>query len=119
MANHNHTRKFNGDHYFENNPYYSPEKCGLEIVGTAEKEPDWDFSIVLVVKDKKSGKLFAAHDSGCSCPVPFENHRSLADFTLITDPKQLDVLAENGYGIKHDELQSLKRKISRRLRNNG
>jgi hypothetical protein len=116
MANHKYTRKFTGGRGQVNggNPYYHPESCGLEMVGTAEREPDWDFSILLVVKDKKTGKLFAGYDSGCSCPTPFEDYHSLEDFDLITDTKQLDELG--GPYVSKDELLTLKRKVHKLLK---
>lgn len=39
-------RKFNG-----NNPYYSPERCGLEIVVSIETDEDYEFDIVAVWRD--------------------------------------------------------------------
>lgn len=55
------------------NIYYNPEKLDLEIFGTLEADLSYEFDILLVVKDKESGKLFYATDSGCSCPTPFED----------------------------------------------
>ncbi len=57
------------------NVYYDPEKLGLEIVATLD-EPDlsYEYNTFLVVKDKTTGRLFYAINSGCSCPTPFEDY---------------------------------------------
>ena len=67
------------------NIYYSPEDCGLEVVGHLEEENlHWEFHILGVWKDKESGKLFWTEDSGCSCPSPFEReHFNGADDTSL------------------------------------
>lgn len=63
---------------------YSPEDYDVEIVYQWDAfEPDWDFDIVLIVRDKLSRKLYAAADSGCSCPTPFEDHKYPADFVEV------------------------------------
>jgi hypothetical protein len=69
---------------YDNNIYSNPENCGLEMIATAGEEPDYDFSIVLFLRDKASGRYFVAYDSGCSCPSPFEDHRSVSDLTEVT-----------------------------------
>ncbi len=43
----------------------------------------YDFHDVILVQDELSGRFFAAHDSGCSCPVPFENHTFPTDYTEV------------------------------------
>lgn len=65
---------------FKYNPYDSPDKFGLEIVRVYD-EPDlsYEFNMVVVWRDKKTGKEYWAADSGCSCPSPFENVSSMAD----------------------------------------
>lgn len=57
------------------NVYYYPENCDLKVIGHLE-EPnmDYEFHILGVWRDPKSGKMFWAEDSGCSCPVPFEDY---------------------------------------------
>ena len=57
------------------NVYYSPEAYGLETVGEVEwSDGCYQFDTTVVWKDKTSGDLFMAEDSGCSCPSPFESH---------------------------------------------
>lgn len=65
------------------NIYYNPEKFGLRIIGEIEKEPEYDFDM-LVVWQHNDGRLFYGQDSGCSCPSPFEDYGSLEELDEIT-----------------------------------
>jgi hypothetical protein len=67
---------------YGSNVYYSPEKCGVTVVGSVEADRSYEFDIVLVVQDKQE-RLWAAHDSGCSCPTPFDNFTGFSDLTPI------------------------------------
>jgi len=68
---------------FPENPYYHPEQCGLVIVAEIElSEPGYSFDTRIVWK-AQNGKLYTAHDSGCSCPTPFEDFKKLSDLTLV------------------------------------
>lgn len=73
--------------------YYEPENHGLETVAEFEAyEPDWSFDVLVVWRETATGKFYAAADSGCSCPVPFEDHTFPTDFTAVrswADVKQL------------------------------
>lgn len=58
---------------WNNNIYYNPEKFGLSIVGEIEfDEPNYSFDFGVVWKTKNN-KFYYGHDSGCSCPTPFED----------------------------------------------
>ena len=58
--------------------YYSHDIFGLEKVGEAyEADLSYEFNLFCVWKDA-SGQLYWAHDSGCSCPSPFEDYTSVA-----------------------------------------
>lgn len=66
------------------NVYYNPEKYGLGPVAELElAEPNYSFDTVVVWKHNENGLLYWAHDSGCSCPVPFEDYTSLEDLRLV------------------------------------
>lgn len=66
-----------------NNPYYSPEKCGLVIVAIVELTKEaYQFDTRIVWK-ANDGKLYTARDSGCSCPTPFETFHKLDDLVLL------------------------------------
>ena len=62
---------------------YNPEAFGVTIVAELEAGGGYDFDTVLVVKTQCCDKVYAAHDSGCSCPTPFEDHKFPSDFTEI------------------------------------
>lgn len=68
---------------WDKNVYSNPENCGLDLLAAAGKEPDYDFDLVILLQDKASGRYFMCHDSGCSCPSPFEDVRSVSDLTEI------------------------------------
>lgn len=66
------------------NVYYSPEDFGLIVVADLElSEPDYSFDTVVVWRHPESGLFYWAHDSGCSCPTPFEDYRTLEDLSLV------------------------------------
>jgi hypothetical protein len=77
-------RDFGRGEFEYNNPYYNPEKCGLELVLSFD-EPglDYEFNTFLVWRDIESGNYYCASDSGCSCPTPFEDFGKLSDLTYI------------------------------------
>lgn len=80
-----------------NNPYYAPEKCGLTIVGVLDDpNADYSFSYVVVWKDA-AGKLYGAHDSGCSCPSPFEDFHNLSQLTPIRTEDDFRKLVADAY----------------------
>lgn len=55
--------------------YYSPEDYGLRMLGTIELDDEpWQFHIVAVWQDIETGKVLYGYDSGCSCPLPFEDY---------------------------------------------
>lgn len=74
------------DHYRPPNPYYEPEACGLELLLEFD-EPNlsYEYNTLLFFKDLETGDIYCVEDSGCSCPTPFENVRSLADMTLVSN----------------------------------
>lgn len=66
-----------------NRPYYNAPDFLEHIYTINNPSACYDFSDVLVVKDTRDGKFYVAHDSGCSCPSPFESHTFPTDFTEI------------------------------------
>lgn len=64
------------------NPYYNPEAFGLVIIGEVECPKSYEFDQVVVWRDR-AGDLWAAHDSGCSCPTPFDGLEYPAGMTRI------------------------------------
>lgn len=56
------------------NPYYNPEKLGLEMLSFDEPNLSYEYNTYIFVRTP-DGRVFAAQDSGCSCPTPFENYQ--------------------------------------------
>ena len=69
--------------YGDPDPYHQPEKFDLEQVASIDySDGSYQFDYRVVWRHK-SGKLYTARDSGCSCPSPFEGYttlESLEDF---------------------------------------
>jgi hypothetical protein len=62
---------------WDNNPYYNPEKWGLKIFDSVEREDlIYEFDM-FVIWEHEDGRVFWGGDSGCSCPTPFEDVNSL------------------------------------------
>ena len=93
------------------NIYYSPEKFGLEAVAQIEySDRDYVFDIRIVWKDK-NGKLYTARDSGCSCPVPFEDI-ALADVNCFSyDTIRSEVHQDTQGNASEEQKQEFLRKI--------
>lgn len=69
--------------YFED-PYSSPEKHGLTMVGEVEwADESYQFDLTAVWR-ADDGTLYWGDDSGCSCPSPFEDVGSVAELTTGT-----------------------------------
>lgn len=60
---------------FDTNPYYSPNECGLEIFEQIDTAGSYEFCMFVIWKKLDDDSLWYDVDSGCSCPVPFDNHR--------------------------------------------
>lgn len=106
---------------WENNPYYNPENLGLTKIAEYEISiPSYSFDTIIVLEDEH-GSLYAAHDSGCSCPTPFENHKFPEDFTLIDSVQALEALTNNcSYGddvYDRSAYSDAKNKVREKLRN--
>lgn len=84
---------------YEENLYYYPEKSGFELVASGElSEPSYSFDTVIVLKRLSDNTFWAAHDSGCSCPTPFEDRYFPGDFTQIKNWREIkDFIAEYQY----------------------
>ena len=57
-------------------PYYDPEHYGLSIVGVVEEELSYEFDMFVIWTDGET--YYWASDSGCSCPIPFEDTELIA-----------------------------------------
>lgn len=57
------------------NPYYNPETFGLEMISFEDRNSCYDYNTQCFFATA-DGLIYAASDSGCSCPVPFEDSYS-------------------------------------------
>jgi hypothetical protein len=58
------------------NVYYSPERFDLEKVDSLDQDDlSYEYNTLVVWRHIPSGRLYWAHDQGCSCPTPFEECR--------------------------------------------
>ncbi len=66
-----------------------PEKYNARIVEVHD-EPDlgYEYNKVILFADLETGKQWFAHDSGCSCPIPFEDVKSEYDMTPFEGHEQ-------------------------------
>lgn len=69
---------------FNENPYYSPELCGLELFYSIDTADSYEFDIFAIWKKLDDGTLWYDTDSGCSCPSPFDNCDHGHDLKPIT-----------------------------------
>lgn len=69
---------------YGSDPYSSPEKHGLTMIGDIEWDDEsYQFDMTAVWRDAEGG-LYWADDSGCSCPSPFEDFQSIEELTKGT-----------------------------------
>ena len=79
----------------ENNPYYNPEHMGLRLLGEIEfSDGDYQFDTLIFVQDVKTGKIYSAEDSGCSCPTPFEEYTTIESLTEVHNNSRSAYLEE-------------------------
>lgn len=78
--------------------YYNPQEYGLVTVATYDAfEPGYDFDMLVVWRETATGKLWAATDSGCSCPTPFEDHTWPTDFTEVRSWQDVKELLDTAF----------------------
>lgn len=69
---------------FTDNPYYSPESCGLEIIASVDTADSYEYDMLVVWKKLDDETLWWDADAGCSCPVPFDPSDNGHDLLPIT-----------------------------------
>lgn len=88
--------------YYDDNIAYYPEKWGLEVVGLLN-DPHANYSFDdLYVWQHEDGRLFWTTDSGCSCPGPLEDVRSLDDLVEIVTYADLKKFCAVALGTRWD-----------------
>lgn len=83
--------------------YSSPEQFGLTVLGEIEwRDESYEFDLTVVWKNA-AGQLYYADDSGCSCPMPFEDFAGIADLTHVVKFQDLlDHLQERRKQVETD-----------------
>lgn len=99
------------------NIYYSPEKHDLEVFDEVETAGSYEFDTT-VIWDDKDGNLYWAHDSGCSCPTPFENFSTVADLNVLNKDTfyNFDEHLKNQYNINKEQYNSCINNVKKRLK---
>ena len=82
---------------------YDPAQYGVEIVASLDPEDAYQFHTLLVVKSIETGELYAAFDSGCSCPMPFEDTKFPSDFVHIRELRDLDAQINEHFSTDSDQ----------------
>jgi hypothetical protein len=63
--------------------------AGLDFLGgLSEPNLDYAFHMLNVWREKATGDLLWAEDSGCSCPSPFENYHWTPESTNLNRSKE-------------------------------
>jgi hypothetical protein len=93
---------------------YGAENYGFKIVVDEDTAGSYEFDTVLVVRDADGG-LWAAHDSGCSCPTPFEDIEWPKDWTAITKPEDIDPVFEDWYSADDNDKAGVRVKLHEAL----
>ena len=98
---------------FNENPYYSPEKCGLEIFKSIDTAGSYEFDMFVVWKKLDDNTLWWDTDSGCSCPSPFDNGDHGHDLKPITEETWhgFKEALKNHYNITKSDINDITRKV--------
>lgn len=87
---------------FDDNIYYNPEAFGYELVKDIElRDEPWEFDLLVIWRDN-NGNLVWGTDMGCSCPVPFEDHKP--EELEPYDYKTVKQYIRNNYSYEHRQL---------------
>ena len=70
---------------YDQNIYNSPENFDAEVIAVLD-ESNLSYEFNMIVVWKKGPYLYWAQDSGCSCPVPFENYARIEDTICLNSP---------------------------------
>lgn len=89
----------------------------LNYVDSIDDADSYEFHTLQVVQCANTGRLFYGIDSGCSCPTPFEDFTSEADWTPISlESYNAFVRDVETWRVGRDEKDKLLSKVQRLLR---
>ena len=101
------------------NFYYSPDKAGLEM-WSCEEDLSYEFDILAFWY--KDGKFYSASDSGCSCPMPFGDYKSLDELESVGSIEQAERIFDawnKSYDGQTKIDSATKRELSQWLKDRG
>ena len=99
------------------NPESNPEAMGLKIIDILENSSHHDFDTHMVWRHQ-DGTFYWGHDSGCSCPTPFEDYQigdgllELTDFPSFSD-MIMNYEGKSTMGERMKFLQEVEKELSR------
>lgn len=100
---------------FTENPYYYPEKCGLEIFESINTSGSYEFDMLVIWKKLDDNTLWYDQDSGCSCPSPFDHGHDLKPITDDTWHGFQEAV-KNHYNISQSDINDITKKVKDYLR---
>lgn len=102
---------------FQNNPYYSPEECGLELFEQIDTGESYEFDMLVVWKKLDDNTLWWDTDSGCSCPSPFDEREDRHDLKQITNDTfyNFEKALNEHYNIEREEIIKISNKVKKFL----
>lgn len=103
----------------QDNPYYSPEKSGLSIFWQKDTAGSYEFNMFVVWEREEDNTLWYSHDSGCSCPTPFEDVHELTELTPDTWFNFQKVMEEGYQPVSEQDIIELKSIVKDHWRKNG
>lgn len=96
---------------FKYNPYYSPDKCGLNIIYQINTGGSYEYDMLIVWEKLDDNTIWWDSDSGCSCPSPFDDHgHDLKEITSDTY-YNFKLALENHRDIKKEDIIECDSKI--------
>jgi hypothetical protein len=105
---------------FNQNPYYSPELCGLKILHSIDTADSYEFNLFVVWLKLDDNTIYWDTDSGCSCPSPFDSSDHGHDLKEINDNTYHNFQAElkSHYGISQQEILKIENSIKDYMKKN-
>ncbi|RJQ26113.1 hypothetical protein C4577_04225 [Candidatus Parcubacteria bacterium] len=86
---------------YDYNVYSYPEKSGLKLIDALDETGlSYEFNTLIALKHNESNRIYWSQDSGCSCPIPFENE-------YFKDPDNTSLLELRSY----DSVEAFKRDV--------
>lgn len=64
------------------NPYYDSDKLGWKKLELDQDDLAYEYNTLCFWKTK-TGLIFSASDSGCSCPIPFQDYEGETEEDII------------------------------------